>query len=329
MKSLYSIVLLPFCFALQAQTTTTFESFGLSEGMFLNGSTLSDSDEGFETENALLINNYTLGNGYDFWEGWAISATTDVTTPGFTNEYSSITGGGYDGSTTYATSYAFNPGKIKLRGDAAGKVVAGLYITNSTYAYLSMRDGSSPPGKKFGGEDGSDPDFLLLTIQGYYDGDLKPQSVDFYLADYRFDNNNQDYIIDEWTYVDLTGLGNVDSLIFSLSSSDTGQFGINTPTYFCIDQFITTDLMTNVEEADNTPFVKLSPNPATSVLNIDIPQPSDDYNWEIFSNQGQRLRTGLLTNSTNRIDISTLPAGMYYLQVTADTAKLVRSFIKQ
>jgi len=64
-----------------------------------------------------------------------------------------------------------------------------------------------------------------------------PDSVNFYLADYRFADNDSDYIVNSWKYVDLSTLGGVDTYEFDLSSSDTGAFGMNTPAYFCMDQF--------------------------------------------------------------------------------------------
>ena len=61
--------------------------------------------------------------------------------------------------------------------------------------------------------------------------------VEFYLADYRFDDNAQDYIVSDWAWVDLTGLGVVYGLEFALSSSDVGNWGMNTPAYFAMDSF--------------------------------------------------------------------------------------------
>ena len=59
--------------------------------------------------------------------------------------------------------------------------------------------------------------------------------MDFYLADFRFADNALDYVVDSWTWVDLSSLGVVSSLSFSLASSDVGQFGMNTPAYFAMD----------------------------------------------------------------------------------------------
>jgi hypothetical protein len=97
-----------------------------------------------------------------------------------------------------------------------------------------MRDGDQF-AKKFGGDSGNDEDFFKLEIQGFR-GTVATGSVDFFLADYRFANNSQDYLVDQWARVNLSSLGAVDSLKFALSSSDLGQFGMNTPAYFAMDR---------------------------------------------------------------------------------------------
>ncbi len=109
-----------------------------------------------------------------------------------------------------------------------------MLITNTTYAYLAMRDGSQF-SKVFGGQTGNDPDFFLLTITGLDSLDAPIGTVDFYLADFRSADNSLDYLIDSWTEVDLTGLDGAATLSFGLTSSDVGQFGMNTPAYFAID----------------------------------------------------------------------------------------------
>jgi hypothetical protein len=46
----------------------------------------------------------------------------------------------------------------------------------------------------------------------------------------------EDYIIKDWTLVALSSLGEVKSLEFALTSSDSDPvFGMNTPAYFAID----------------------------------------------------------------------------------------------
>ena len=92
--------------------------------------------------------------------------------------------------------------------------------------------------KKFGGVSGDDADWLLLTITGRDIADVVTGVVEFYLADFRFADNSQDYIVNTWQSVDLTSLGSVKSIEFSLSSTDVGEFGMNTPGYFVVDSVV-------------------------------------------------------------------------------------------
>ena len=112
-------------------------------------------------------------------------------------------------------------------------IVEGGYFTNTTYAALSMLQGDAF-SKKFGGASGNDPDWFVLNITGH-NGQTTTGQVDFHLADYRFSDNSQDFILDQWTWVDLSSLGAVTDLSFSFDSSDVGSFGVNTPVYFALD----------------------------------------------------------------------------------------------
>ena len=42
----------------------------------------------------------------------------------------------------------------------------------------------------------------------------------------------------DWVLVDLSGLGTVAALEFELASSDNGPFGMNTPSYFALDDLM-------------------------------------------------------------------------------------------
>lgn len=191
-------------------------------------------DGGFTSGGALFSNTYE--STFGTWAGFALSRETDATTPGFGNQFSAFAGSGAGGSLQYGVGFVdgFTPflPTITL---PSGEAALSLAITNTTYAALSMRDGDAF-AKKFGGASGNDPDFLLLTITGR-DASLVPTGqVDFYLADYRFADNAQDYIVDAWATVDVSSFGAGTATIeFTLSSSDNGAFGMNTPAYFAVD----------------------------------------------------------------------------------------------
>jgi hypothetical protein len=208
----------------------TFDDLDLDPESFYNG---SDEAGEFETTGVVFNIFYVYDDEFGpYWEGFAYSNTTDTTTPGFTNQYSAITGSGANASSNYGVGYVDGfYDTIPTITFTDEVTLAETYITNTTYAFLAMQDGERP-AKKFGGDTGDDPDWYLLTITGK-DVDENPTGViEFYLADFRFDDN---YIIDAWTAVDLSGLGQVKTVEFSVTSSDTGDFGINTPTYFAID----------------------------------------------------------------------------------------------
>ena len=284
-----------------------FENLTVPQDSFLNG---SDLNGGFVSGDYFFPNSFDTA--FSSWTGWAISNTTDTTTPGFMNQYSAITGVGVDNTPTYGVSFSFSPNTIRLDSSAAGQPVSGLYLTNSTYAYLSMLEGDAF-AKKFGGETGDDPDFFLLTIKGFFNGEASTDSIDFYLADYRFEDNSLDYIIDEWTYIDLGELGPVDSLSFALSSSDVGDFGMNTPAYFCVDQVgaeqLTTGLFTSVPQRLS---FNIFPNPSTDYIQIDQAQP---VSYQIFDLQGRQLASPTRLIPGESISVSHLPQGNYFLQV--------------
>jgi hypothetical protein len=196
----------------------------------------------FTSGGATFNNNYDTSFGS--WAGWAVSRATNTTTPGFGNQYAAynVPGGGTgDNSPTYAVAFpdTFTPVTPTIQLPAGTRPQAAR-VTNTTYAALSMRDGDAF-AKKFGGLSGNDPDFFLLTVQGRDAVGALLGSVDFYLADYRFADNAQDYIVSQWTTVDLSGLpAGTQQLTFTLASSDVGPFGINTPTYFALDNLTVT-----------------------------------------------------------------------------------------
>jgi hypothetical protein len=208
----------------------TFEEIPVPGSGYVNASSPAG---GFVIQGATFKNNYepTFGS----WSGFAISNKTDSNIGGWDNQYSAFTPGGQGGSSQYAIGYyaTYEDSTHLLFPALTSMVNKGAFFTNTAYAGISMRDGDSF-AKKFGGASGNDADWFKLTITGYAGG-LPTGSVDFYLADYRFADNSQDYIVDQWTHVDFTTLGTVDQLRFSMSSTDNGTFGMNTPAYFAMD----------------------------------------------------------------------------------------------
>ena len=309
-----------------AQTTADFQNLSLPTGTFYNGSngTPTVTSANTFTSGNVIFNNKWNGAGY--WEsGWAYSNMKDSITVGSSNQYSARTAVGYTNSAIYAVGQG--GAKLKFNASAQGKQMAGFYVTNNTYAAISMRDGDMF-AKKFGGVSGNDPDWFKLKVQKYLGGVLAPDSVTFYLADFRSSNNSLDYIVRSWQYVNLTSLGNVDSLVFTLSSSDVGGFGMNTPSYFCLDNFTTLNTVGLTKNTLESNFY-LYPNPTSNEINIDIRQNllssilikvSDITGKEVYSKTSELLK--------NTIDLNNLQQGIYFVEVQIDGIKIVKKITK-
>lgn len=211
-----------------------FEDIGatLDSESFNNG---ADQRGGFSAGSGFFSTDYNPAFGS--WSGWSASNVTDTTTAGFSNQFAAFAGGGAGESDTFAVAggYGASPPTIEIPWNMDNGIFDSISITNTTYAALSMLQGDNF-AKQFGGETGDDPDFFLLTIEGFSDAGDSVGTTEFYLADYRFEDNTQDYVIEDWTTFDLTSLSDASRLQFRLSSSDVGDFGMNTPAYFAIDQ---------------------------------------------------------------------------------------------
>jgi hypothetical protein len=211
-----------------------FEDLGLAPGSFENGAHL---EGGFVSGAFQFWNQYNAE--WNAWSGWAYANQADTVTPGFGNQFSAYAEGGManrgeeDDIFAVANIGFEGVNRIEMLGQTPLRV-SGMYVTNTTYAALSMKHGDAF-AKKFGGEEGKDPDWFKLLVWGIQEGGENTDSLEFYLADYRFEEDSLDYIVDSWQWVDLESLGPVRALEFALLSSDLGPFGMNTPAYFCLD----------------------------------------------------------------------------------------------
>jgi len=195
-----------------------FEDLTLEAESCWNG---SDGSAGF-TSHDVSFNNYYDDTYGPYWEGFAYSNITDTTVVGYEGQYNAVPGGSVNGGSIYGVGYIGFMGTVPTVTFPDEQVVSGAYVTNDTYAFYAMRDGDAF-AKQF--EEG---DWFTLTIEGKDSAGSSTGTVDVSLAD-------GTSIADDWTWVSLGSLGAVRSLEFTLSSSDTGDFGMNTPAYFCID----------------------------------------------------------------------------------------------
>lgn len=193
------------------------------------------NSQGWQSGSAHFSNSFTFDSqfNYSYWSGFSYSRVTAGNVPGYENQYAARPGTGSEGSEHYAVIYNAATGDAVITFGAEVQL-STVDLTNTSYNYFSMRDGDAF-AKKFGGTSGNDADFFKLELQGFRDGNLTSK-FDFYLADFRAANSADDYIVENWTRVNLASLGTIDSLKFALTSSDVGEFGMNTPAYFAMDR---------------------------------------------------------------------------------------------
>ena len=202
------------------KTVATFEEAAISPAA-------PQSYLAFTTDTTALLasGNYelsqTVAYGGTYVTGAVVTNITDTTFKDYTDAYKSIAGGAKGGK-NYVVWYedGLSGNAIKLQTPAA---VPGMYVCNNVYAYNSITKGDAIAGDPFG-----DDDWFMLSIGGMLDGKMVNTQVDFYLAKGK-------NVVTDWTYVDLSTLGKVDAIFFTLSGSRTGDWGLNTPAYFCID----------------------------------------------------------------------------------------------
>ena len=161
-----------------------------------------------------------------YWgKGFSVSKIKDETTEGDKNMYASYAGSGSGNSANYLIG--MNNGVVKLPSSIQ---MISIDITNSTYAALSMKNGDQF-AKKFTAKD---KDFFKLCVKGFNAGKVK-DSLEISLADFQNVDESKNYIQKAWKTVDLSKFSSLDSLSFTLKSSDMYDKWINTPGYFALD----------------------------------------------------------------------------------------------
>jgi hypothetical protein len=196
----------------------------------------------FQPTNSFTTGGFTLNNNYDStygsWSGFSVSSMVDNTFGGvdYSHQYGAYApqganGTGAGGSATYGVAFNFS------QGDAIINLPSGVNpysidITNTTYTAQSITLGDQFARAFHQG------DYFRLDILGFSElngNGTQVGDVPFYLADYPDYQGSTLQLVNNWTTVSLTSLAGAESLEFNLTSTDVGQFGMNTPAFFAVD----------------------------------------------------------------------------------------------
>ncbi len=163
----------------------------------------------YSEEGAAFCSYYALSYGYDTWGGWAVSSNRDLSSTDYTNQFSVQAGSANKFAVGYYMNYygndvpdiTFELGVNVKSVDMANTVISYGYCSG-----VAMNDF-----------------YYNVVIEGFLDG----RSTGKLPVDVGS--------LSDWKRVDLTSLGRVDKLTFTPDSNDVSEWGINVPTYFCID----------------------------------------------------------------------------------------------
>ena len=215
----------------------TFEEMTLDaesayNGAGVSGETITDAYGSECVKSQFVSGGYRFTTVYNpawgSWSGFAVSNETSTTYASYADQYRSCVGHGYDGSSNYCVAFPSILGETIEPVDGA-QVISGMYVTNSAWNVSAYTEGDGmTPGAFTTG------DWCKLTITGTH-ADATTATLDVYLADYRSENAARHYYINQWQWVDLTSLGEVTALTFTISSSRNNDWGMTTPGYVCID----------------------------------------------------------------------------------------------
>lgn len=316
----------------QAQVTVeTFDTFTLSPNSYYKD--VAGNDWG--TSEADFEYGWNTSFGGYWSSGSAYTNVKDTVDGTYNNLYGNITNGGFSGN-NYATIQ--DKALIKVKNLS---MVSGFFITNTTYAWKTIKNGNAF-SRKFGDTTGTGsgtsipqgqyPDWFLLKVVGYRNGVAANDTIKFYLADYRPTGTANDFVVKNWQFVNCTNLGIVDSIRFHMSSSDNSMGMMNTPGFFSIDNF-TTNTTVGIHELASFSNISVFPNPATDKLFVSYTsENAQSLSIRVTDISGkdvmQTQLQGLAGPNLLPLETATLENGVYFITLSDGTSSKTIRFIK-
>lgn len=116
----------------------------------------------------------------------------------------------------------------------------GVYVTNHPWAYYDVTIGEGSASKL-----DQEGDYFKIIATGMLNGS-KTNTAEFMLAEVKDGELNA---VKDWEWFDLSALGEVDEIYFTIDGSDKTGGYLNTASYFCMDRLIVEgEIPTAVEE---------------------------------------------------------------------------------
>lgn len=201
------------------------------------------------------------------------------------------------------SSFAKHPGDMLFTTGKSYNAI-GVYVNLTTWPYYTVVDGS-PYARAF-----RNGDKLMLYVHGVA-ADESEKVVEVEMASY---TNGCLSICRGWKYVDLTSLGAVNQIWYSMSSTDSGAYGDNTPTFFALDKLSVTPADEGgIDSPTETPKLTYNRSKAqVSAANADF--------IAIYDTSG----TLVASSHSNTISTSQLAPGVYIARAQGASLKIIK-----
>lgn len=205
----------------------------------------------------------------------------------------------------YANSFfAQHPAEI-IMSDGMDHEAVGVYLSLNSYTYYTVTDGDNFARAFTNG------DSYTITIHGINSKD-EESTIDVKLASFE---NGDLTATRGWKYVDLSGLGSVNTIWFSAKSTDSGAYGDNTPTYFCLDKLMVKAVTSGVDNISHKSKTTISYNRESCSITLD----NADFAM-VYDAAGNCV----MSAHEREFSISSLSHGVYVVKAGDSTKKIIR-----
>ncbi len=124
---------------------------------------------------------------------------------------------------------------------------------------------------------------------------------------------------------DATGTGGTASYTVGQVAYKTTS-GTNGSVSAGVQQAYTISATTGVNETNFNLEASVYPNPTTDLLVLSVNELKEDYKYKVLDMAGKLLSNGKLTNHQTQLDFSNYTAGSYYVNITSNQSKNIKTF---
>ena len=189
--------------------------------------------------------------------------------------------------------------------DGKSYEAVGVYVNLTSWAYYGVQDGSGVARAFTNG------DRFTLTVHGVAPNESEKE-IEVELA--AFDNGNLT-VNRGWRYVDLSPLGQINELYFTMKSTDSGAYGDNTPAYFCLDKLMVRQKETSGLNDFAGEQTTLCYDRASSAVTV-----SGAEFAVVYDATGRKV----MATDSSEFSISNLPAGVYVIRAGSSSLKIAK-----